>query len=287
MPAVEVTVPGGYDDHGRWCRTLRVRPWCGQDEAVLLEELAGATPAARATQLLARCLSSDRGPSAEDVALARSLSLGDREALLLHLRRITLGDRLSCVLACPACGARLDLDLRVADLLVPPYGHESVEHEARLPSDGETMRIRFRLPNGGDQEAAARVFEEKDEAAAVRLLVARCVRRADVDEGVPLGGLPDDLIPSLSEAIAERDPQAEIELDAVCPDCGRSFAVPFDCARYIQDEMAQGADALYREVHALAWHYHWSESDILAMTGRQRRRYLSLIAEQRAAGRTS
>jgi hypothetical protein len=266
---------------------VRLRPWCGQDEAVLLEGLADATPAARATQLLARCLVPDGAPSPDDIALARSLSLGDREALLLHLRRITLGDRLSCVLVCPACGARLDLDLRIHDLLVPPYEHEAVEHEARLPADAGTVSVRFRLPNGGDQEAAASLLEVKDEASAVRLLVARCVRRVEVEGGGLLADVPADLISSLSEAIAERDPQAEIDLDAVCPDCGRSFAVPFDSARYIQDEMEQGADALYREVHALASHYHWSESDILAMTGRQRRRYLSLIAEQRTAGRTS
>jgi hypothetical protein len=48
--------------------------------------------------------------------------------------------------------------------------------------------------------------------------------------------------------------------------------------------MAQGADALFREVHALASHYHWSETDILTMTRRQRRRYLSLIAEAQARG---
>jgi hypothetical protein len=84
--------------------------------------------------------------------------------------------------------------------------------------------------------------------------------------------------------MAERDPQAEIELDAVCPDCRHPFSVPFDSARYVQEEMTQGADALYREVHVLASHYHWSEPEILAMTGRQRRRYLSLIAEDRARG---
>jgi hypothetical protein len=84
--------------------------------------------------------------------------------------------------------------------------------------------------------------------------------------------------------MAERDPQAEIELDAACPECGHAFAVPFDSARYVLEEMAQGADGLYREVHTLASHYHWSEAEILAMTGRQRRRYLSLIAEDRGRG---
>lgn len=286
MPAVEVAVPGGFDDDGRWCRTVRLRPWCGQDEAALVEDLAGATPAARATQLLARCLAPHGAPSPVDVALARSLSLGDREALLLHLHRITLGERLSCLLACPSCGARLDLDLHIADLLVPPYGYEKSEHEAELRAEGGTVRVRFRLPNGGDQEAAANVLNDEGEAAAVRFLLERCVRSIESEGGGRLSDVPLALAPHLSEVMARRDPQAEIELDAVCPDCGQSFAAPLDAARYVQEEMAQGADALYREVHALASQYHWSEAEILAMTGRQRRRYLTLIAEDRTGERT-
>jgi hypothetical protein len=37
---------------------------------------------------------------------------------------------------------------------------------------------------------------------------------------------------------------------------------------------------LYEEVHVLATHYHWSESDILALPRRKRLRYLDLIARQ-------
>ncbi|HEX7048849.1 MAG TPA: hypothetical protein VF188_01455 [Longimicrobiales bacterium] len=44
-------------------------------------------------------------------------------------------------------------------------------------------------------------------------------------------------------------------------------------------------DALYREVHHLAFHYHWSEAEILAMTRSKRQRYLSLLAQHlEAAG---
>ena len=42
---------------------------------------------------------------------------------------------------------------------------------------------------------------------------------------------------------------------------------------------------LFREVHLLAYHYHWSETDILELTGPRRRRYLALLAETLAAER--
>jgi hypothetical protein len=40
---------------------------------------------------------------------------------------------------------------------------------------------------------------------------------------------------------------------------------------------------LYEEVHVLAMHYHWSESEILALTRSKRQRYLALLARQHAA----
>jgi hypothetical protein len=38
-------------------------------------------------------------------------------------------------------------------------------------------------------------------------------------------------------------------------------------------------------VHVLAFHYHWSEADILAMSGSRRRRYLGLLANALGGGR--
>ncbi|MGH7620647.1 MAG: hypothetical protein ACREPM_25830 [Gemmatimonadaceae bacterium] len=38
-----------------------------------------------------------------------------------------------------------------------------------------------------------------------------------------------------------------------------------------------GPDRLIEEVHVLALHYHWSESDILRLTRAKRQRYLALL----------
>jgi hypothetical protein len=43
-------------------------------------------------------------------------------------------------------------------------------------------------------------------------------------------------------------------------------------------------DALYREVHLLALHYHWAENDILRLPASKRRRYLRLLADHLAEG---
>jgi hypothetical protein len=78
--------------------------------------------------------------------------------------------------------------------------------------------------------------------------------------------------------MADRDPQAEIELDLACPVCNTAFSVVFDTAEFFLQELDQRAAQLTQDVHTLAWHYHWSERDILQLPRRRRARYLELIA---------
>ena len=92
--AIDVTLPGGLLVGGERRQDAVLRPLAGEDEAFLLEDAAGLSPAARTTALLARCVER-LGPvepvGAEDV---RALTAGDREALLLELRRLSFGERL-------------------------------------------------------------------------------------------------------------------------------------------------------------------------------------------------
>jgi hypothetical protein len=39
-------------------------------------------------------------------------------------------------------------------------------------------------------------------------------------------------------------------------------------------------NGLFEEIHHLAYHYHWAEADILAMSRAKRRRYLALLADK-------
>src|SRR6266536_3297301 len=237
-----ITLPTGLWIDGARESVVQLRPLTGFDESALAEAVQ-ATPAERTTALLSRCVlrlggRDEVGP--EDV---RRLTVGDREALLLHVRGTTFGERLQCVVGCPAegCGEALDLYER----------------------DG----CRFPLPTGADQEAAARLADALE--AAVALLLERCV-----EAGAPAR--------DLSPVMAELDPQAELVLTLACPACGDEFEVPFDAGDFLARELA-GVRDLERDVHRLALHYHWSEPEILALTVDRRRRYLELLAEELAA----
>jgi len=231
---------------------------------------------------LGRCLVSLEGVPVEGTETARGLSVGDRDALLLHLRRISIGDAMDCQLACPAadCGQRMDFLLSVDDLLLPPPDAPGPSHEVALEVDGGTWTVRFRPPTGVEQEEVAeRLASEGAEAAAARLAES-CVERVVGPDGGLHEVLPRELLDRLSAAVAEVEPQADLVLRLVCPECGEPFATRLDPAAYFLAELTSDRDRLHRHVHLLAFHYHWSEAEILSLTPRKRRVYLGLLAAE-------
>jgi hypothetical protein len=274
---IRVELPGGV-----WRKRARVpvrevvlRPVGPEDEVFLLDTADETLPSRRASGLLARCIA-EPAPGYE---LAAELSVGDREALLLHLRRLTIGETFDCVVRCPGAGCDevLELELAVDDLLVQPYADVRRQYELDVGEGEERYEIAFRVPRARDLDGAAELAADAPERA-VQALLRSCVLCA-VRGGVPVavGELPDDVRHAIAEAMSEHDPQAELELDLACPACGASFSVVFDAASFFLQELDGRAAQLLSDVHALALHYHWSEDEILRLTPARRARYLELI----------
>ena len=279
--AVAVTLPGGYlDAAGEWQRQVWLRPWRLAD-AEELAQLERAFPARQASTLLGLCLSLD-GSHAAGSEVARALSVGDREALLLQLRRLTSGNELSTVIRCPKCAEKMDLELALSDLLLPPYAAAQQTYVHEIVADGVRYEVRFRLPNGADQEAVAERARH-DLAGAVAALVERCVESVDGDRAPRI---PPPVLVDLADVMAALDPQAELMLSAECLACRAAFDTLLDATSVVVHEIEEARRQLYRDVHLLASHYHWSEEDILALSDRKRQLYLELIeAEWHNSGR--
>jgi len=271
-----VHLPNGYRDaEGRWQTEVLLRPWDPSD----LEALAAvpAIPAVKTSALLGRCvLSSDRCAVGEE--FARELSVGDREALLLRLRSLTLGERIDCLLECPACHEKMDLAVNSSELLLQSYENPTPSHRRSISAGGAQYEVCFRLPNGADQEAVTQLAA-RDVAAAARTLLVRCIE--SVDEH-PVREVPEALASALSRLMAELDPQAQLMLALVCPACGHEFQSLFDVSTFVQREIEQARRRLYREVHLLASRYHWSEAEILGMSAEKRRMYIGFVSEEPA-----
>src|SRR5215467_1470686 len=199
-----VLLPGGLVlEGGRALRHATLRPLSGREEEWLVRHRQMPN-AARVTWLLQACvLSLADVPVTTD--LARQMLVGDREFLVLQLRRLTLGDDVHAVVVCPACENRMDTDFRTSEVPVESRPQTSSTLTARLAD----RIIRFRLPTGGDQEA---VVGKSTETAGDELF-QRCL----VDDG---GKAPSaEEKQTIIEAMERAAPLVELELDLTCPDC--------------------------------------------------------------------
>lgn len=285
-------LPGGYAAAD--CDLLReveVAPLSGWDE----ELIAAQPPAARRgllTVLLSRCvlrLGAVR-PVTED--LVRRLLVVDRQFLLLKLRQLTFGDYMQATVQCPweTCRQKIDIDFSLDDIPVreseekgPLYARELSPQAGFSDDHGALHReVVFRLPNGEDQEAISQIVDG-EEAEAFALLLARCLHRLG-GRSAPGPELIQRLSPlALSEIERHMEmaaPQVDSILSAHCPECDRDFTVPLDLLGGFIAECQAGRSLLDREVHLLAYHYHWSERDILALSRGKRRRYVAILADE-------
>jgi hypothetical protein len=274
-------IPGGLLRNGVRIRDVELRPLNGEDELFLLDAGEFLSAPARETALLTRCIVCFGSGVPATESMVRSLSVGDREALLLHLRLLTYGDRMSCVLACPqeGCREKMNLDLFVRRLLVERYEQRSEWHEFSIRISEKDHKVRLRVPTGEDMELLSNCAAANP-ATAEMLLVQRCAKVSTRDREGPLqvDSLPSALIDAIGRKLSELDPQAEILLSMPCATCGRSFTAEFDAGAYLYQELRGHVAHLYREVHTIARSYHWSEADILGMTPKNRSIYLDLLA---------
>lgn len=216
----------------------------------------------------------------------RGLCLGDREALMLHLRRLTLGERIVALFTCPNpdCKEVLSHDMNVKSLLLPVYSRWQKAYESSFATEEGRCLVRFRLPDGRDQERAAITALSRGLEAAADELVRGCILEARDEDGSPLQSISCAVAARLSSCMSELDPQAELLLELKCPSCGMSFESLFDAAGFFMRELSGVRDLFYSDVHMLAYHYHWPLHEILGLESMNRRRYVQILEENLIKG---
>ena len=266
LAAISVPLIGGVllENGGRVDR-VGLRRLSGREEDWLARH-PGIANAVAITELIASCVDPDELPMPPR-HFTRQLLIAHRALLMADLRRITLAHIVPAVYDCPSCQRKMDVTLDLAEAPVEGALQTQIAFEMSLDSG---RSVRFRLPNGGDQEAVAGMaFDD-----AVSALFDRCL----IDGGG--AELSESDRQAISDEMERIAPNLEIELDLECPECAHQFSVEFDVASFFFAELLASQKTLLREVHHLAFHYGWSEEAILALDRGRRRAYLSLLADE-------
>jgi hypothetical protein len=265
-------IPNGFPVGDLWVREAEVRSLNGFDEQ-LLAACRDSSVSFKISMLLERVVTFGKLTLKLDIRESvRKMTVGDRIALLLHLRKAAFGDKMPSVLTCPACESPMSLDLSVTSLLQPVTTNPQKSYRLKVGK----FSLRIRPLTGADMEALSSAEGAEN---PIDDLLRLCIVSSKPE-------LPQKLSPAFSSAVGSKleqiDPQADTVLNLSCPTCGTTFQAPLNIEKYFLEEVAARQGQLDREVHWLALNYHWSEKDILALPVAKRKRYIDLINESLA-----
>jgi len=263
----KVRLPGGALLDGRLARDAALRPFTGRLEEQLAElaETQGGSRPARVSALLAAALTHVGGRAATPELVA-GLATTDRQFLMLALALEHTENEQWRHVTCAACGGRFDIGFRLSGLPLTP----AAEGYPWTEIDAAGRRLRLRMPTGEDEARAAAL----ERAQARRALALACV--AAIDGAAPqpaeLEALSEAEVDAIDAALDAMAPQVATTLASACSECGTANTFEIDPYDFFLPRPAE----LYREVHALALRYHWSEAEILDLPRERRRLYLEL-----------
>jgi hypothetical protein len=202
-----------------------------------------------------------------------TLSIGERDVRLFHLRKMMFGSNLFNVADCPNCHEHIEWVSNVDDFVL-------LNQDKRAPVDSYSLdahayHIRFRLLNTYDM---LRVSSDKIYQSDPNKLFSDCIIEIKRNgENCSVDELPASVFDQLDQRMAEEDPQADITMLLNCPACSNTWEMHFDIISYLWLEIDSWAKHVLSEVATLASVFHWSESDILNLSPGRRRLYLEMV----------
>src|SRR5574337_898446 len=265
MPDAPTLLPGGLPRARGLARDYAFRRPDGALELVLAECAAEAASAPEAVSRALVAALAELAGEAPTRAAVDALCVADRQFLMraldAHLgRRGTWFDA-----TCSRCATSFDFHLDPIELPVKPAGSGFPLARVKLGR----RRVSLRVPTGADQ---IRILREPPERRREALLRGLEVRAEGAGSALP-AHLDAAHYARCDAALEAQAPELACQVMAPCPGCGHTNRVALDP----YGALGYGPDGLLGEVHRLAWHYHWSEAEILALPGARRAHYLRLI----------
>jgi hypothetical protein len=228
-----VTLPGGLVKDGKVIKTAIVKELNGEDE----EALARASQSMNTFHFfdrLLKCGVAGLGDVRDPEEILKDLLIGDRDALILGIRKATYGDDIEINnWKCDFCGATATLSMTTDDIPVKKMVNPADETVFKVPlRKGGTVEARLAT---GEDQIAALSNKELTQAQVETIFLQRCVLSITDKNGVrhSMQGYPslalEMSMPDRHKVLNElRDRQPGPKYDEVkykCETCGEDTLV--------------------------------------------------------------
>jgi hypothetical protein len=230
LPDTNIELPGGFYDpmEDSMVTTAEVRELTGADEEAIVRI---SEPGKALMTILEKATVTIGGKPADKETLSMLLA-GDREALLLGIRRVTFGNEIELETVCDRCP---ELQTFVIDLTkdVKVKTLDDRIADRRFVLDLKVGKVKVSLPTGNTQLKLINA-PNKNAAELDTLLLSDCVQ--EINEVPVLGqaqirnlGIKDRR--TILEEIAKRNPGPLLsEVKKACSKCGQEVELPLTLA---------------------------------------------------------
>lgn len=244
----EFELLAGYvDENGVTHKTYTLREMTGEDEEYINRSDIKSNGAKISTALLSRCVTSIGTLTKKSVGIKKwdnifkDILVGDRDVMLLELRRQSIGNSIEVVHTCPnrECKAKLKTTIDVDELVITPFdGMREIPFE--LPkgytdSKGVTHKHgKMRRPNGLDGEVLTPVAKN-NMAKAESLLLSRLCQFDDgayIDQSI-MAKLSVKDRNYLQELLNEHSFGVDMSIPVMCDCCGEEFSGTLNQSNFI------------------------------------------------------
>lgn len=251
-----ISLPIGYrGGDGTLYNMVEIVAMDGNDEELIMDKKVASNGANVVTTLLANkivSLSNDEGKELDRVSfnMVKGMFTGDRDMILMAIRKLSLGNIMTINAQCPRCGEKYEVDIDIdEDVVVNVWDPEENElHRSKhgagfvdfeLPDgvyDGETVHKKgwLKLPDGYIEEQLAPMVNQNPGKANTALITA-CIQQ--------LGDLPmidSKMVRSMTRKdreyitslIKDANVGPQFRVGVSCPYCGNDFKVMLELPNF-------------------------------------------------------
>lgn len=236
LEANEFELPIGYVDRdGKLHKTFKLREMTGEVDEAIADKKVRNNAGKIVTELIHGVVESIGTLPRIDRNIIRALTNTDRDFIVLMNHQYSLDEEVKYTEACPACGDRFEVEVRI-DRIPVKYMTEDEPRKivVELPhgfQDEEGNRykeVTLSFPTGMLQEKIFSTFEKNPQQAITQML-AMCtesVKGYDSYRYDDFTKLTKKDRKVLSDALGELKVGVELNADVDCAECGHNFKSP-------------------------------------------------------------
>lgn len=225
-----VILPGGFiAKDGSLIKYAEVRELNGMDEEAVSKS---GTPGKALAAMLQRGVISIGANPVDKSDLDQLLS-GDRDALLIGIRRVTFGDTIEFEISCPQCTTELEISVDLNEDVPIKTLDDPINDRTFVYTSKKLGAIVVSLPNGSVQK---KLIENSDKTNSElnTILLAGCVKSINGEPSIGATtalklGMADR--ENIIKEIFDRTPGPRLgEVTTTCEACGEEISTPLSLA---------------------------------------------------------